>query len=259
MMIGGIVLSVAACSKKAPPPVVPLPVPVEPPLPAAAPGIPDDDVNSGIGPEEALWHIRAGLNVAALSCGNPNLIARYNALLIEQKALFADAYKAEQTRYGTQPGALDAHMTRVYNFFAKPVAQSGLCAAASKIATAPAGGLEAATATATLDALRRPILMPPAMAMAARVGLTAAGASQWRIQIGAFTGQSRAEAAWLLARTRVPSLASFTPRYDPVPASPLVRVQIGPATDRDDAIRMCAAAAAGGFDCLPLPADRTRD
>ena len=38
-----------------------------------------------------------------------------------------------------------------------------------------------------------------------------------------------------------------------VPASRLVRVRIGPVTDRAQAIALCAAAAGAGLDCLPVP------
>ena len=76
----------------------------------------------------------------------------------------------------------------------------------------------------------------------------------WRIQIGAFTGKAAAEAAWERARVRAPSLASYKPHYEKVPGRPeLVRVQLGSARDRTGALRLCAAAAAGGFDCIPLP------
>jgi hypothetical protein len=81
-------------------------------------------------------------------------------------------------------------------------------------------------------------------------------ASPWRIQIGAFTGQAAAERAWTRATARVPSLAGYSPIYQPVPGKPLVRVQVGAADDRAGAIRLCAVAAAGGFDCMPVTARR---
>jgi hypothetical protein len=37
-----------------------------------------------------------------------------------------------------------------------------------------------------------------------------------------------------------------------VPGSALVRLQVGKAADRASAIRLCATAAAGGFDCFPV-------
>ena len=76
----------------------------------------------------------------------------------------------------------------------------------------------------------------------------------WRIQIGAFTGRAAAEAAWATARERAPGLSRYAPHYENVPYRPeLTRLQLGEASDREGALRLCAAAAAGGFDCIPVP------
>src|SRR5712671_3787452 len=37
-------------------------------------------INGGIADKEAIWHFRAALNVAALSCTNQGLTSRYNQL-----------------------------------------------------------------------------------------------------------------------------------------------------------------------------------
>ena len=58
--------------------------------------------------------------------------------------------------------------------------------------------------------------------------------NNWRVQIGAFSGQSAAEAALKRARERVPDMASLKPKYEPVPGKPsLVRLQLALADDRD--------------------------
>lgn len=267
--------------RERPTPPAPAPEPTPPPAP---PPPPPPTINSGLGDEEALWHLRAALNVAALGCGQgpagAGIVTRYNALLTERKAVLATAYAAEKARYGAERGALDRHMTQLYNFFADPAAQRGFCAAAAevveKVAATPAAALPGFAATA-LDELERPVVAPrmtiastsrmaasaseptsaPAMVSAPAVAAAAVPtASAWRIQIGAFTGQVAAEAAWARATTRVPSLAGYTPIYQPVPGRPLVRVQVGAADDRAGAIRLCAAAAAGGFDCMPVTTRR---
>ena len=252
-------------------PTPPVPVPEPSLTPASPPPPPPPTINSGLGDEEALWHLRAALNVAALGCGQgpagAGIVTRYNALLIERKAVLASAYAAERTRYGTEPGALDRHMTQLYNFFADPVAQRGFCAVAAdvsaEVATTAADALPAFADTA-LARLERPIVAPrvtvapaaTAATMAAAAVAVTPTASPWRIQIGAFTGQAAAEAAWARATTRVPSLGGYSPIYQPVPGKPLVRVQVGAGNDRAGAIRLCAAAAAGGFDCMPVTTRR---
>ncbi len=277
-------------------PAGPVPGPRPEPPPGSAPGqtVPEPGrdghfttINSGVGAQEALWHVRAALNVAALSCahrpGGGVIVARYNALLTQRKAVFATAYAAESARFGQ--AALDVHMTRLYNFFAQPPAQAAFCAAAAGVAdragsVSPAGLPQ--FAPGALDTLEAPILdyyrayaayrvalagweahpraqraeaAPPPAAKAEKLAVEAAptGAS-WRIQLGAFTGRKAAEAAWMQARTRVPGLASYQPHYEAVPgSSPLVRLQVGSADDRAGALKLCATAAAGGFDCLPVP------
>lgn len=300
------VLLLAGCAHhhrgepEAPPPTAPPAAEPQPPAGSAAgqtvpePGSDGrfETINSHVGTEEALWHVRAALNVAALSCGGrpggAAIVARYNALFTQRKAVFAIAYAAETTRSGGS--ALDQHMTRLYNFFAQPPAQTAFCRAAAEVseqaAAQPANGLPQ-FAPGALDKLEAPILdyyrayasyrrdlaawqagrrtAPPSTQFAARVATpreaavaavvaahTDTGAS-WRIQLGAFTGKPAAEAAWTRARGRLPSLAAYHPHYEDVPHSPLVRLQVGAADDKAGALRLCATAAAGGFDCLPVP------
>ena len=260
-------LLLASCAHRRPAEPAP-PPPVVEPTPAPTPAAPPPEtINSHLGEQEALWHVRAALNVAALSCGRTaagaTLTPDYNRLLLQRKTVLAAAYRDEQQRFDAAPGGLDHHMTLLYNYFAKPGTQANFCPMAAAVATEmtalPADALAAAAgpALARLEAALLAPPPPPAVRMAAApVAAEALPAGDWRIQIGAFTGRARAEAAWALARDRVPSLGKFQPRFDPVPNSPLVRVQIGPAADRAGAVALCAAAAAGGFDCLPLAAPR---
>ncbi len=286
------------------PSVAPTPFagPMPQPPPGAAPGLtipePGDDgryttINSGVNAQEALWHVRAALNVAALSCGHrpggSDIVLHYNALLTQRKAVFATAYAAETGRFGTGgQEALDVHMTRLYNFFAQPPAQAGFCAAAADVADHAANVPPQALSQFAIGALGRleaPVLdyyraygayrrelvawnarpradvrergpVQLAAEHAERLAAPPSAASSgvpWRIQLGAFTGQLAAEAAWARARLRLPMLATYRPHYQTIPGRPLVRLQVGSAEDRAGALRLCAAAAAGGFDCLPVP------
>ncbi len=267
----------------APPRVAPVPPP------GAFPGLalPDSDgkggfrtPNSGIGPAEAVWHVRAALNVAALACGDRVVVASYNALLKRQKAVFAAAYKAESRQLGSA-SAMDAHMTRLYNFFAQPPVQRSFCATASRVAA------EAGTATdfqqfsaGAIDRLDRPFqdfyrsyqdYQRDLAAWTAGGGRAAPQLAQarpaaamkqsldgeiWRVQLGAFSGSGAARTAWNEVRRRAPGLAAFTPHYENAPVKGLVRLQIGPANNRAEALKLCAAAAVAGLDCLPVSPDR---
>lgn len=303
----------AGCAHHRAPSPAPVSAPAEEPRPPAgsAPGqtLPEpgadgryQTINSGLGNEEALWHVRSALNVAALSCagrpGGGGIVQHYNALLTQRKAVLSTAYTAETARFGSGgQGGLDRHMTQLYNFFAQPPAQGAFCAAAARVAdraaaTPPAGLPQfAPQALAELEApildyyrayaaYRRDLAAWKARPVetAAQKGAApkqakieaiasvprpepknvAASSSSWRIQLGAFTGRPAAEAAWEKARTRLPALAAYRPHYQNVPNSPLVRLQVGSASDRAGALQLCATAAAGGFDCLPVDRDVKR-
>lgn len=246
-------------------------------------------VNSGVSDAEAMWHLRSALNVAALSCdrtGKTGITANYNKMLGRQRKALTAAYKAEGSRFGNA-SATDAHVTSVYNFFAQPPAQARFCAVATSVA-AEAAALPAEKlagfAPGALDRLAQPFTdfyddygryevalaawekgdhrtAQPAMAMRAAapapVATTMAAATSagppWRIQLGAYSGDRAARDAWTKIRQRMKGAADFEPRYEEIPASRLVRVRIGPVTDRGQAIALCAAAAGAGLDCLPVP------
>ncbi len=172
------VLMVAACEARHDRPVaIAVPAVFPPPRPPAGSGpgqaVPEPasdgrfvTVNSGVTEQEALWHVRSALNVAALSCrsqpGGVALVKQYNVLLVHRKAVLARAYAAETGRFAMAgKGAVDAHLTRLYNFFAQPSAQPGFCAAAVDVADhvdrVPPAGLPH-YATGALDRLEAPIL-----------------------------------------------------------------------------------------------------
>jgi cell division septation protein DedD len=259
-------------------------------------------INSGVGDKEAIWHFRAALNVAALSCTDQSIRDNYNQLLKGRKAVFASAYASETARL--HGAALDQHQTRLYNFFAQPPAKIGFCRAADAEATQALSVSAAefpAYAVSALQRLEAPMIAfyaaydryrheladwkanprkpaevmtaaavaKPAVAhkKAAAPVMTAAASpasvparrkdsdssNHWRVQIGAFSGQSAAEAAWKHARERVPDMASYKPSFEPVPGKPsMVRLQLTMANDRDGAQKLCATAAANGINCLPI-------
>ena len=258
-------------------------------------------INSGIADKEAIWHFRAALNVAALSCTDQSIRDNYNQLLKSRKTVFASAYASETA--SRRGAALDQHQTRLYNFFAQPPAKIGFCRAADTEATQAVSVSAAefpAYAAKALDRLEAPMIAfyaaydryrrklaewkagprKPAAVMTAAVETKPAvahkkasaavkvaaatpapvgarekdsGDNDWRVQIGAFSGQPAAEAAWKRARAKVPDMAGLKPSYEPVPGKPsMVRLQVAMADGHDGAQKLCASAAANGVNCLPV-------
>ncbi len=108
------------------PAAVPSPRPLPAPVYAAAPGR----------SSEQVWKLRAGLNVAALSCrgrGKASVTGAYGRLLSHHRALLASAYQTEQRRLGQ--AAFDRQQTRIYNRFANQRSPVEFCATAASIAS----------------------------------------------------------------------------------------------------------------------------
>ena len=85
-------------------------------------------------PVAAVWHLRAGLNVAALSCtgrGRVPVRAPYGQVLSRHRTLLAAAYSAEQRRQGS---TFDRFQTRLYNRFSNQRHPAQFCREAASIA-----------------------------------------------------------------------------------------------------------------------------
>ncbi len=161
--------ALAACAPPPPPPApTPPPVVIVPPPPPPPPRLMPTPPNSAsptlvipaldpltgqrltpnvnLSPEQALWHLRIALNVAALNCRGPDeavLVANYTRFLNTNRAAIARAERwviADQgRRTGTNGIAVrDALSTRLYNYFAQPPAQTNFCAVATNVTAAAA-------------------------------------------------------------------------------------------------------------------------
>ena len=135
--------------------------------------------NRSVSAAGAVWHLRAGLNVAALACRGPDeavLVAGYNAMLQRHHDAFSRAYRAIQAEHGGA-AAFDRAMTALYNYYALPPAQPGLCATAravlADIAQVEPGGITA-VAPAALARIDRPYTQVFAAQEAWLAGRTAA-------------------------------------------------------------------------------------
>jgi hypothetical protein len=157
----GSFMAIAAC---APPPAPPAPAPAPAPAPVPAPApmvmptppnsaatnlvIPTMDAlgrrmtpNVDLSPEQALWQLRIGLNVAALSCRGPDevvLVNNYSTFLRSNQRAIAAAERWVITDQGRRNGTngiaqRDALSTRLYNYFAQPPVKTEFCARATQI------------------------------------------------------------------------------------------------------------------------------
>ena len=154
--------AVAACAPTPPPPAPPPPPPPPAPAPAPTPMIMPVPPNSAsptlvipavdatgrrmtpnidLSPEQALWQLRIGLNVAALSCRGPDeatLVAHYSSFLRNNQRAIAAAerwvIRDQGLRNGTNGiAARDALSTRLYNYFAQPPVKTEFCVRATQI------------------------------------------------------------------------------------------------------------------------------
>lgn len=88
-----------------------------------------------MGSSDAVLRLRAGLNVAALSCrghGMAPVTAAYGDLLNRHRTLLASAYDEERRRHGLT--AFDRQQTRLYNRFANQQSPETFCRSAAAIA-----------------------------------------------------------------------------------------------------------------------------
>ncbi|MBW8753691.1 MAG: hypothetical protein JF595_06000 [Sphingomonadales bacterium] len=105
------------------------------PAPRPSPALRQTDDSPPAGSSEAVWGLRAGLNVAALSCrgrGRQPVAGDYARLLTRHRGLLAAAYRQEQGRRGVS--AFDRQQTRIYNSFANQPSPMRFCSAASAAA-----------------------------------------------------------------------------------------------------------------------------
>jgi hypothetical protein len=92
--------------------------------------------NRAISTNEAVWHLRAALNVAALNCQGPvwdQIAVNYNKFIANNKATLTKISRAIDGEYKTRyPGqnalrVRDTKMTDLYNYFSMPAVKQEYC------------------------------------------------------------------------------------------------------------------------------------
>ncbi|QJB70478.1 hypothetical protein [Parasphingorhabdus halotolerans] len=139
LAIGGMIFVLAGCQVAAPPPpavappIVYTPRAPTPPFNASSntliPPLRVDGmrqtINRDIGPLETLWHVRAALNVAALSCTGPayaRIVDDYNAFINKNEKFLRNANNSIISKYRREIGndykaEHDRHQTSLYNYW----------------------------------------------------------------------------------------------------------------------------------------------
>lgn len=114
--------------------------------------------NQDVSPAARLWHVRVGMNVAALACRDPAIETGYNRWLRDQRSALAQAHRTLQAEYRARHGGdgqaqFDRAMTQLYNYFAQPPVGAELCASAAGVLPMLASGTtDAAAALAAIEA-----------------------------------------------------------------------------------------------------------
>lgn len=133
-------VGIASTPMPAPAVTEPMPMPLPPSGAAAGLVIPERLVDGSfatsnrlLSPARTVWHLRAALNVAALRCADPVLLADYNRFLAAQRTALAAAHRDARAEAGSE-ARFDAAMTRLYNYWALPPVHAAFCAAAATVA-----------------------------------------------------------------------------------------------------------------------------
>lgn len=254
--LGALLLVLAACSTtedKVPGSTHEEPAPIQLPKPPTA------SINDGLSELEYVWHLRSALNVAALSCGqnNSSVVTGYNSFLKQHHGFLSEAHSHEQRRANGQD-AFDRHMTQIYNHFAWPPYRDHLCRTAPVVLeealAMSADQLRgwAQTAILRFDQPTSPSRQVLQASVARAVPAALASQTEKTLQLGAFTGRKRAETAWKTISARLHEVRHFKPSYEQVPKSQLVRLRVKGQMPEAETVRLCALAAASGFDCFPV-------
>jgi hypothetical protein len=102
-------------------------------------------INTGLDPDQTLWHFRSGWNVAALNCldaGQEPILEGYGAFLRNYQRKLSATNTAIDAKFRREHGngrnvavkAREAFMTQVYNYFALPPARADFCNLVNAIA-----------------------------------------------------------------------------------------------------------------------------
>ncbi|RJY08991.1 hypothetical protein D6201_06100 [Aurantiacibacter aquimixticola] len=102
-------------------------------------------INTALPEDEAIWHFRAGWNVAALNCQrdiHAPILDAYGEMLQQENDILRGVNQRIDARFREEAGGerragirlREAHSTELYNYYASPAARRYLCATALDVA-----------------------------------------------------------------------------------------------------------------------------
>lgn len=111
----------------------------------------------------------------------------------------------------------------------------------------PAGSLPPRPVALAPTPTPAPSPTPPSPAIAAQQTKASPG-GRWRVQLGAFAQQGRAEALWKTLSSRVAGLSGLQPFL--IESGGVTRLQAGPLASSSEATTLCAHIKAAGSECM---------
>ena len=94
-----------------------------------------------------------------------------------------------------------------------------------------------------------PAKVAAAKPTAPKPALPKASSGGWRVQIGAFSAETRARALWSQLSAKVSGLSGYQPYI--LTSGGVTRLQAGPLASNADAAKLCGAIKAAGAECMP--------
>lgn len=117
-------------------------------------------------------------------------------------------------------------------------------------ATTPMRAVNMASIAPVSTPAPAPVAAKPPAPVAAKSPAPAAETGKWRVQLGAFSNQKSAAAAWDRLSAKTDALGKLSPIY--TSSGQFVRLQAGPITDRASANAICTKITASGAACFPV-------
>lgn len=151
----------------------------------------------------------------------------------------AHAEAPVQVAQAAQPTQAAPKPAPVKPAIVKPAPAPAVKAPSPAPVATPAQPIEVAETPAPRPAVSKPVTAPAPVA---------ASNGRYRVQLGAFRENGRAEALWKSLRGKIGDLSAYTPTF--LPTNGLTRLLVGPLGSSADAQRLCGRITPTGTPCI---------